>query len=179
MKGSGKKLQYFEPEAQNPETGKKGWRYTPHVVEPAAGATRGVLAVLCNAFDEESGDADGKGARTVLRLHPRLAPYKAAILPLVKKDGMPEVAREIAKEFFRAGVNVRYDEQHTIGKRYARHDEIGTPYCITVDEQTAKDRTVTIRYRDDKEQDRIDLSEAVDVVMRALRSASPRVQKQG
>lgn len=179
MKGSGKKLQYFEPETENPETGKKGWRYTPHVVEPAAGATRGVLAVLCNAFDEEPADADGKGARTVLRLHPRLAPYKAAILPLVKKDGMPEVAREIAAEFFAAGINARYDEQHTIGKRYARHDEIGTPYCITVDEQTAKDRTVTIRYRDDKEQDRIELSAAVDVVMKALRAASPRVEKQG
>src|SRR5690606_23870472 len=88
---SGRKLVYVDPEAQDPQTGKKGWRYIPHVVEPAAGATRGVLAVLCDAYDEEPGDADGKGARTVLRLHPRLAPIKAAILPLVKKDGMPEV----------------------------------------------------------------------------------------
>jgi glycyl-tRNA synthetase len=177
MKGSGKKLHYFDPEATNPETGKKGWRYTPHVVEPAAGATRGVLAVLCNAFDEEPPDAEGKGGRTVLRLHPRLAPYKVAVLPLVKKDGMPERAREIAQDFFRSGINARYDEQHTIGKRYARHDEIGTPYCITVDEKTFEDDTVTIRYRDDKSQDRIAISEAVGVIMGALRGASARVAK--
>ena len=139
----------------------------------------GELVIVHGTTVATNAALESKGARTVLRLHPRLAPYKAAILPLVKKDGMPEVAREIAAEFFAAGINARYDEQHTIGKRYARHDEIGTPYCITVDEQTAKDRTVTIRYRDDKEQDRIELSAAVDVVMKALRSASPRVEKHG
>jgi glycyl-tRNA synthetase len=141
----------------------------PHVVEPAAGATRGVLAVLCDAYAEEPGDADGKGARTVLRLHPRLAPIKAAILPLVKKDGMPEIARKIADQFFAAGVNARYDEQHAIGRRYARHDEIGTPYCLTVDTQTLQDETVTIRHRDDRRQERIKIQEAVDVVQKALR----------
>jgi glycyl-tRNA synthetase len=168
-KGSGKKLQYFDADATDPETGKKGWRYLPHVIEPAAGATRGVLAVLCDAYDEEPADAEGKGARTVLRLHPRLAPIKAAVLPLVKKDGMPEVGRSIAKRFFEAGINAKYDEQHSIGRRYARHDEIGTPYCLTVDTQTLSDDTVTIRYRDDRRQERIPVDKAVDVVLAALR----------
>ncbi len=167
--GSGKKLQYFDPEAVDPETGKKGWRYFPHVVEPAAGATRGVLAVLCDAYDYEPPDAEGKGERTVLRLHPRLAPYKVAVLPLIRKNGMPEVARRIAESFFQEGINSKYDEQHAIGKRYARHDEIGTPYCLTVDAQTLEDETVTIRYRDDRRQERIKIKEAVEVVRQALR----------
>jgi glycyl-tRNA synthetase len=166
--GSGKKLTYFDPEATDPATGKKGWHYVPHVVEPAAGATRGVLAVLCDAYDEEPADAEGKGERTVLRLHPRLAPIKAAILPLVKKEGMPEIARKIAAAFFKAGVNAKYDEQHTIGKRYARHDEIGTPFCLTIDTQTLQDETVTIRYRDDRRQERIKIADAVDTVHKAL-----------
>ncbi len=168
---SGKKLVYFDPEAEDPDTGKKGWRFMPHVIEPAAGATRGVLAVLCDAYDEEPGDADGKGARTVLRLHPRLAPIKAAVLPLVKKDGMPEVARTVVERFAAAGINARYDEQHAIGKRYARHDEIGTPYALTVDTQTLEDNTVTMRQRDSREQERIPVAEAVDVVRAALADA--------
>ncbi len=167
--GSGKKLDYFDPQATNPETGKPGWRFVPHVVEPAAGATRGALAILCDAYDEEPADADGKGARTVLRLHPRLAPVKAAVLPLVKKDGMPEAARAIVEQFLDAGINAKFDQQHAIGKRYARHDEIGTPFCLTVDGQTASDETVTIRYRDDRRQERIAASEAVTVVQEALR----------
>ncbi|MCH9682036.1 MAG: glycine--tRNA ligase, partial [Deltaproteobacteria bacterium] len=168
---SGKKLVYFDPEAEDPETGKKGWRFLPHVIEPAAGATRGVLAVLCDAYDEEPGDADGKGARTVLRLHPRLAPIKAAVLPLVKKDGMPEVARKVVEQFRVAGINARYDEQHAIGKRYARHDEIGTPYALTVDTQTLEDGTLTMRQRDSREQTRIPVDEAVQVVTAALADA--------
>jgi glycyl-tRNA synthetase len=170
-KASGKKLVYFDPEAIDPETGKKGWRYIPHVVEPAAGATRGLLALLCDAYDEEPADAEGKGARTVLRLHPRLAPIKAAVLPLVKKDGLPERAREIVERFFAAGVNAKYDEQHSIGRRYARHDEVGTPYAITVDHQTLEDGTVTLRQRDDRSQARIPTSTAVEVVSTALKDA--------
>jgi glycyl-tRNA synthetase len=170
-KMSGKKLVYFDPEATDPETGKKGWRYVPHVIEPAAGATRGLLAVLCDAYDEEPGDAEGKGARTVLRLHPRLAPIKVAVLPLVKKDGLPERAREIVERFLGAGVNARYDEQHSIGRRYARHDEVGTPYAITVDHQTLEDGTVTVRQRDDRTQNRIPTSTAVEVVSTALAEA--------
>ena len=168
---SGKKLNYFDPEATDPTTGKQGWHYVPHVIEPAAGATRGLLAVLCDAYDEEPADGEGKGARTVLRLHPRLAPIKAAILPLVKKDGMPEVARDIVKQFLDAGVNAKYDEQHAIGKRYARHDEIGTPYALTVDTQTLADKTVTLRQRDDRSQVRIPISTALEVVLEALRQA--------
>ena len=168
---SGKKLVYFDAQATDPETGKNGWRYMPHVIEPAAGATRGLLAVLCDAYDEEPGDAEGKGARTVLRLHPRLAPIKVAILPLVKKDGMPEVAREIVDQFLAAGVNAKYDEQHAIGRRYARHDEIGTPYAITVDTQTLQDKTVTVRQRDDRSQDRIPISTALQTIVKALSEA--------
>jgi len=170
QKGSGKKLEYFDPEAENPETGKKGYRYVPHVVEPAAGATRGVLAVLCDAFCEEL-DENGKVARTVLKLHPRLAPYKVAVLPVVKKDEkLVERGRKIAAEFLQAGLASKYDEQHTIGKRYARHDEIGTPYCLTLDEQTLQDDTVTIRYRDDKRQERIPVAKAVEIVQEALKT---------
>ena len=167
MKGSGKKLHYFDPEATDPETGKPGWRYVPHVVEPAAGATRGVLAVLCNAYTEE---VDEKGeTRVLLKLHPRLAPYKVAVLPLVKKDeALVQRGREIAERFFAAGIAARYDEQHTIGKRYARHDEIGTPYCLTIDSQTLEDGTVTIRYRDDKRQERIQVERVVEIVREAL-----------
>lgn len=168
---SKKKLEYFDPEATNPETGKKGWRYMPHVVEPAAGATRGVLALLCDAYGSEPNDEEGKGGRTVLRLHPRLAPIKAGILPLVKKEGMPEAARRIADEFSRAGILAKYDEQHTIGKRYTRHDEIGTPYCLTIDGETGTDDTVTIRYRDDRRQERVKVAEALAVVKKALADA--------
>lgn len=168
MEGSKKKLLYTDPEQVDPATGKKGWRYVPHVVEPAAGATRGMLAVLCDAYDEEPGDAEGKGARTVLRLHPRLAPVKCAVLPLVRKDGMPETARKIADAFLDQGINAKLDVQHAIGRRYARHDEIGTPYCLTIDGDTAKDDTVTIRYRDDRRQERIAIDAAVDVVRQAL-----------
>lgn len=169
-KGSGKKIEYFDPEATDPETGKTGWKYVPHVVEPAAGATRGVLAVLSNAYTEEL-DESGNVARTVLKLHPRLAPYKVAILPVVKKDEeLVKRGRDIAARFLAAGIASKYDEQHTIGKRYARHDEIGTPYCLTLDEQTLADGTVTIRYRDDKRQERIKVEDAVTVVQEALRT---------
>jgi glycyl-tRNA synthetase len=160
---SGRKLTYFDQPTNQ--------HFIPHVVEPAAGATRGLLAVLCDAYDEEEGDAEGKGARTVLRLHPRLAPVKVAILPLVKKDGMPEVARRIVDRFLAAGVNASYDEQHAIGRRYARHDEIGTPYAITVDTETLADETVTVRQRDDRSQARIPWTTAVEVVAKALSEA--------
>jgi glycyl-tRNA synthetase len=160
---SGRKLTYFDQPNNK--------HFMPHVVEPAAGATRGVLAVLCDAYDEEPADAEGKGARVVLRLHPRLAPIKVAILPLVKKDGMPEIARKIVDRFLAAGVNAKYDEQHAIGRRYARHDEIGTPYAITVDTDTLQDDTVTVRQRDDRSQVRIPWTTAVEVVAKALDEA--------
>ncbi len=106
----------------------------------------------------------------MLRLHPRLAPYKVAVLPLVKKDGMPETAQAIAAELWSAGINTKYDEQHAVGRRYARHDEIGTPYCLTVDGQTKDDGTVTLRYRDSRRQERVKIQSAVDVIQKALRT---------
>ncbi len=164
---SGVRLTYFDQEKDNPETGKKGVHYTPYVVEPAAGATRTTLMYLLDAFCYDSPRPDAKGnvkTRRVLKLHPRLAPYKVAVLPLVKRDGMPELAREIVQQFFNSGINAKYDEQHQVGKRYARHDEVGTPYCLTVDGQSLEDGTVTLRDRDTTEQERIKIDEALQVV---------------
>lgn len=167
---SGEKISYFDQQKNDPATGKPGWRYVPYVIEPAAGLTRAVLAYLLDAYCEETGtDAEGgEKTRVVLKLHPRLAPYKAAILPLVKKDGLPEIARELGGLFFKAGVNARYDEQQSIGKRYARHDEIGTPYCITVDHQSVTDRSVTIRDRDSTKQERVPMDQALQIVQERL-----------
>jgi glycyl-tRNA synthetase len=167
---SGVKLSYFDQQKNNPETGKPGYRYVPYVIEPAAGLTRGVLALLCDAYTEETGvDAEGaEKTRVLLKLHPRLAPIKVAVLPLLKKDGMPEAARKIVNTFFKAGINASYDEQQSIGKRYARHDEVGTPFCITVDHQTLTDSTVTIRYRDTTKQERVASSELLGLVQKSL-----------
>ncbi len=140
---SGEKLEYFDQQT--------GERYVPAVIEPAAGADRATLAFLVDAYDEE--EVNGE-TRTVLKLHPRLAPVKAAVLPLVRKDGQPEVGREIV-DALRKRIQVEYDEGGSIGKRYRRQDEIGTPYCVTVDHQTLEDRTVTVRDRDTLAQERI------------------------
>ncbi len=142
---SGEKLEYFDQAS--------GERYVPHVIEPAAGADRATLAFLVDAYDEEQLDGE---TRTVLRLHPRLAPVKVAILPLVKKDGQPELARE-AFEALRGLMTTEYDEGGSIGKRYRRQDEIGTPWCVTVDHQSIEDRTVTLRERDSLEQSRVSI----------------------
>jgi len=170
---SGAKLSYFDQQKQDPETGKNGWRYTPYVIEPAAGATRGLLVYLLDAYHEETvTDADGKeSSRIVMKLHPRLAPIKVAVLPLVKKDGLPEIAREMVSDFFKAGINSRYDEQHSIGKRYRRHDEAGTPYCITIDGQTREDGTVTIRNRDTMDQERISKDKCLGIIQKKLMDA--------
>jgi glycyl-tRNA synthetase len=168
---TGVKLSYFDQNKPDPETGKMGWRYVPYVIEPAAGLTRSVLAFLLDAYTEERGvDANGQEKiRTVLKLHPALAPIKAAVLPLVKKDGQPEKAESIAKELRRAGLNVSCDEAQSIGKRYAKHDEIGTPYCITVDPQTLEDGSVTLRFRDTAEQKRLAIAECVQTVIEGAR----------
>jgi glycyl-tRNA synthetase len=167
---SGKKLTYFDPQKVNPETGKPGVHFLPWVIEPAAGATRTVLMFLLDAYDEEPPSEGRKEGRVVLRLHPRLAPIKAAVLPLVKKDeGLTTKARDIVKTFWKSSVNAFYDEKDAIGRRYARQDEAGTPFCITVDGQTKDDDTVTLRYRDDMRQERIKVSEAVDIVLAKVR----------
>lgn len=156
-RGSGKDMSYRDDLTNE--------RFIPHVVEPSAGADRAMLAFLCEAYHEDQApDEDGKmQSRVVMRLHPRLAPFKAAVFPLVKKDGMPEIAKEIygalKKKF-----NVFYDEKAAVGRRYRRQDEIGTPYCITVDSQTLQDRTVTIRDRDSLEQWRISIDDVVSEI---------------
>ncbi|HEX4805806.1 MAG TPA: glycine--tRNA ligase [Conexibacter sp.] len=141
-------------------------RYVPHVIEPAAGADRATLAFLVDAYDEE--EVEGE-TRTLLRLHPRLAPVKVAVLPLVKKDGQPEVAREVYADL-RRRMQAEYDEGGSIGKRYRRQDEIGTPWGVTVDHQTLEDRTVTLRDRDTLEQVRIPIDEVGDELERRLRA---------
>jgi glycyl-tRNA synthetase len=147
MEASGKDLQFFDD--QEPDKDRR--RYLPHVIEPSAGADRATLAFLCEAYCE---DEVGGETRTVLKLHPRLAPVKVAVFPLVKKDGMPERALEIYREL-RKRFSAYYDEKGAIGRRYRRQDEAGTPYCVTIDGQTADDGTVTLRERDSCEQQRL------------------------
>jgi glycyl-tRNA synthetase len=147
-RGSGKDMSYYDDLRKE--------RYMPHVVEPSSGADRATLAFLCEAYKvDKAPTADGKvEERVYLKFHPRLAPVKAAILPLVKKDGMPEVASELYGELKRH-MSVQYNEKGAIGRRYRRQDEIGTPFCVTIDGQTLQDGTVTIRDRDTLEQVRV------------------------
>ena len=147
MQASGKDLRYFDDQASEEDAR----RFLPYVIEPSAGADRATLAFLCDAYAE---DEVGGEARTVLRLHPRLAPIKAAVFPLVKKDGMPEKAREICAALHRK-FKIMYDEKGAIGRRYRRQDEAGTPFCITVDGETLTADTVTVRERDSCAQERV------------------------
>ena len=143
---SGKSLDYFDPETNE--------RYIPYVIEPSLGADRVALAFLCDAYDEEV--LDEKDTRVVLRLHPALAPYKAAILPLSKKlnDQAQEIYTQLAKDFM-----VDFDDAGSIGKRYRRQDEIGTPFCITYDFDSVEDQCVTVRERDSMKQERIAIAD--------------------
>jgi glycyl-tRNA synthetase len=145
---SGKKLQYFDPELNQ--------SYVPYVVETSVGLDRLFLSILSSALKEES--LEGGDTRTVLNLPPALAPYKAAVFPLVKKDGLPELAESIMNDL-KLDYNMAYDEKDTVGRRYRRQDAIGTPYCITVDHQSLEDKTVTVRHRDSMQQDRISITE--------------------
>jgi len=150
---SGKKLQFFDHEENK--------NYVPYVVETSIGLDRMFLAVLSNSLQNETLE-DGS-SRVVLRLPSILAPVKAAIFPLVKKDGLPEIAREIVEEL-QWNFNVAYDEKDAVGRRYRRQDAVGTPFCITVDHQTKEDQTVTIRHRDTMEQERISISKIASVI---------------
>ncbi len=163
-KGSGKDLAYRD-ELTNE-------KFTPHVIEPSAGADRAVLAFICEAFSEDQApDENGNlQSRTVMRFHPRLAPIKAAVFPLVKKDGMPELAKQIYLQL-KQEYNVFYDEKGAVGRRYRRQDEAGTPYCITVDGQSLIDGTVTIRDRDSLEQIRVKMDECATVVQDRLNNS--------
>jgi glycyl-tRNA synthetase len=145
---SGKNLTYFDEELKE--------RYLPYVVETAIGAGRFMLMILADAYEEEQLEKD---KRVVMKFHPCLAPVKVAVLPLVKKDGLPEKAMEIV-EAWAPYFKVNYDQTAAIGRRYRRQDEIGTPYCITVDGQTKEDGSVTLRHRDSMEQERLSVDEA-------------------
>jgi glycyl-tRNA synthetase len=162
-RGSGKDLTYRDDLS--------GERYTPHVIEPSAGADRATLAFLCQAYTEDQApDEHGKmQERVVMKLHPRIAPVKAAVFPLVKKDGMPEVAQRIYKDL-KKRFNVFYDEKGAVGRRYRRQDEAGTPYCITVDGQTLQDQTVTVRDRDTLKQWRVKVDDCADEIARLIGS---------
>ncbi len=164
---SGKDLSYFETESKK--------RYTPYVIEPAAGADRATLAFLCDAFDEEVVDKEKNDVRTVLRFHPRLAPVKVAVFPLVKKEGMPDRARAIMDELLAEGINSFYDESGAIGRRYRRMDEIGTPWCVTVDTETLEKGTVTVRERDSMEQTRIPAEGVAEYFRNRLKSSRDRI----
>jgi glycyl-tRNA synthetase len=179
---SGKDLRYFDDEAwerdkdkfpdpKKAQEAKSGppYRFLPHVIEPSAGVDRFALAVLCEAYTEDQ-IPDEKGVpqtRVVMKIHPRLAPIKAAIFPLVKKDGMPEKAqslyRDLKKQF-----NVFYDDKGAVGRRYRRQDEAGTPFCITIDSQTLLDETVTIRDRDTTKQLRVAMDEVAAELERKM-----------
>ena len=162
MKHSGKDLSYFDDEKKE--------RFLPHVIEPSAGATRSLLAFLCEAFEEQKivdEDTKNEDTRTVMHFHPRLAPVKAAIFPLVRKDGMPERAMAIYKDL-QKHLAVFYDEKGAVGRRYRRQDEAGTPFCITIDGQTATDGTVTIRDRDSMAQQRVPTDGLLAFLMQRL-----------
>ena len=160
---SGKKMQYFDAEV-NPETNKPYGNYVPYVIETSIGLDRFFLVTLINSFEEQDLSTDEKqDSRSVLKLHPALSPYKAAILPLTKKDGLPDKAREIMDQL-KYDFNMAYDEKDSIGKSYRRQDAIGTPFCITVDYETLENNTVTIRHRDSMQQERIAIGDLQKII---------------
>jgi glycyl-tRNA synthetase len=161
---SGQKLEYVDTAS--------GERYVPHVIEPAAGADRAMLAFLVDAYDE---DEIGGEPRTVLRLHPLLAPVKVAVLPLVRKDGQPELAKTVHRRL-RELMQAEYDEGGAIGRRYRRQDEIGTPWAVTIDHQSLDDGTVTVRDRDSLRQERVAIDELAAQLEQRLREpwSSPK-----
>jgi glycyl-tRNA synthetase len=186
--GLGDKLSYFDQDAWMGDADKRttnsfeAWlktnppaeeiakyKFVPHVIEPSAGADRFTLAVLCEAYTEDSvPDANGKlETRVLMKFHPRLAPVKAAIFPLVNKEGMPEKALELYRSL-KPYYNVAYDASGAVGRRYRRQDEVGTPFCITIDGDTIKDGTVTIRDRDTTMQRRIPMTEVKAEIDKAM-----------
>ena len=147
-KFSGKKIQYFDPELNQ--------SYTPYVIETSIGVDRVFLSVMAGSYCEET--LENGETRVVLKLPAALAPIKLAVLPLVKKDGLPEKAREIIDDL-KFHFHCQYDEKDSIGKRYRRQDAVGTPFCVTVDGQTLEDGTVTVRHRDTMEQERVKIED--------------------
>ena len=158
-------MQYFDPE--------KGESYVPFVIETSIGVDRMFLQVISASIqDEELKKEDGStDTRVVMRLPSFLAPVKLAVMPLVKKDGLPEIAEKIVNDL-KFEFNCQYDDKDSIGRRYRRQDAIGTPYCITIDHQTIEDTTVTIRYRDSMEQERVQISQLKDIIAEKVNIAS-------
>jgi glycyl-tRNA synthetase len=158
---SGKKMQYFDPELNE--------NYIPYVIETSIGVDRMFLSVLSASYCEETveGKDGAKETRVVLRIPPALAPVKMAVLPLVKKDGLPEMARQIIDDL-KFDFNCQYDEKDSIGKRYRRQDAIGTPFCVTIDHQSAEDGTVTIRYRDTMKQERVKIADLEGIISKKV-----------
>lgn len=164
---SKKKMQYFDADI-DPETGKAYGNYIPYVIETSIGLDRAFLAVLSEAYEEEDlSTAEKQDSRSVLKLSPKIAPIKLAVLPLMKKDGLPEVAAELMAEC-RKHFKCFYEEKDAIGRRYRRMDAIGTPFCVTIDHQSKEDGTVTIRHRDSMAQERVHMSEVVNIVKAAV-----------
>ncbi len=156
---SGVRLEYFDPDTKE--------HYTPFVIEPAGGIDRMTLTFLIDSYAEETVEDE---TRVVLRLHPRIAPITVAVFPLVRKDGMPEKAHELEEELREAGLSTFYDEKAAIGRRYRRQDEVGTPWCVTIDGETLKEGTVTVRQRDSMLQEKVALREVVGHLQHALRT---------
>ena len=152
-KFSGKSIKYFDPQTNE--------SYVPYVIETSIGVDRMFLSIMCHAYTEET--LENGETRVVLKLPAALAPVKLCVMPLVKKDGLPEKAREIV-DSLKFHFNCHYEEKDSIGKRYRRHDAIGTPYCVTVDHDTLKDNKVTLRFRDTMEQERVDISELRNII---------------
>jgi glycyl-tRNA synthetase len=164
---SKKKMQYFDADI-DPSTGKAYGNYIPYVIETSIGLDRTFLLVLSEAYTEEDlSTPEKEDSRVVLKFTPKLAPMKLAVLPLIKKDGLPEIARKIMDDC-KASFRCFYEEKDTIGKRYRRMDAIGTPFCVTVDHQTKEDNTVTIRYRDTMQQERISINKVRETVLAAI-----------
>ena len=154
---SGKKIEYFDPELNK--------SYTPYVIETSIGVDRMFLSIVCSSYEEQQ--LEGGDSRVVLKLPPVLAPVKACVMPLVKKDGLPEKAREIMN-MLKFDFKCTYDEKDSIGKRYRRQDAVGTPFCITVDHDSLQDGCVTVRYRDDMKQDRVKIDDLRGIISQAV-----------
>ncbi|MCL2139588.1 MAG: glycine--tRNA ligase, partial [Treponema sp.] len=171
---SGKDMQYIDQDNNND-------RYTPFIIETSAGLTRTLLMILCDAYDEEtvaSGANSGSSSetqseagelRTVLRFHPRLAPITVAVLPLMKKDGLAEMAQDIRREL-KEDFAVDFDQAGAIGRRYRRQDEAGTPFCVTIDYQSKEDKTVTLRFRDSMEQERVPIAKLATKLQQEIKA---------
>jgi len=160
-KSSGSELKYFDEES--------GKKFTPFVIEPSQGVDRAMLAFLADAYDESDGSDGRQSGEVTLRLHPKLSPFKVGVFPLVKKEGLPDIAKKISEDLKKQGITTFYDESGSVGRRYRRQDEIGTPWCVTVDFDSLDDKCVTLRDRDTMTQERVPIAELVKLIDNKLK----------